>query len=515
MRAVKSIRESEDKYRSLIENAREGIFLISGNKFELVNQPFSELFGLSVSTLCSGDFSPLQLITETQREMALDYARKLKAGEIRDPNIEFILLGANNREFEAEISTNAITYKGKFAIQGVVRDVSQRRRLEAQLLQTAKLEAIGRLAGGVANDFNNLLTALTGTAELILLKMPREDPHTTDIEQILTIARRGSNLTQQLLAFARSQPQQPRIVQLNTIVNETQHMLQRLIGDTIKLRIKTFPRIPNIKADPSQLEMALMNLVVNSRDAMKNGGEIIVTTSVESLDSADADRFPEIETGEYCVLTVSDQGSGMSKEVLARATEPFFTTKPIGKGTGLGLSTVHGIARQNGGFLHIFSEVNIGTTVKLYLPVSEEVWVEETTVETKHDSNHGKETILVCDDEDTVRQVAVRILQAKGYNVLEAIEGEDALRVASQYNGKIDLLLSDMAMPVMGGPELAQIMKSRYPEIRVIMMSGYSPMAFPSDYNFEEPRDFLQKPFRAFELTKKVRDTLDHKLDTR
>ncbi len=509
MRAVKSIRESEDKYRSLIENTREGIFLWSVDRLEVVNQPFCDLFGYSAETLCSREFDLKQLIAESQRSKIVELVTKYQHGTIPQPQMELVMLSADGREFEAEVSTNTITYKDKLAIQGIVRDISQRRHIEAQLLQTAKLEAIGRLAGGVAHDFNNLLTALSGTAELMLLKMAPDNTNYEDLEQILTIARRGSNLTQQLLAFARSQPQQPKVFQLNSIVEGTQQMLRRLIGDTMKLSLKVDPLLPTVKADPAQLEMALMNLIVNSRDAMTTGGEITIATSLDVINEDNSGNYPGIEQGSYVVLTVSDQGVGMPKEVLDRATDPFFTTKPIGKGTGLGLSTVHGIARQSGGVLKISSEVGLGTTVQLFLPVSGEAIIADVSVTTVGDSTEGKETILVCDDEDSVRQVAVRLLRTKGYNVLEATEGQHALDVAAVYDGKIDMLLTDMAMPVMGGPELAHHLKEKRPGLKVIMMSGYSPMAFPSDYDFEEPQHFIQKPFRAHQLTSKVREILN------
>ena len=509
MRAVKSILESENKYRSLIENTREGIFLWSGGRLEVVNQPFCDLFGYSAETLCSIDFDLYRLIAESFRSSFVERATKHREINTTEPQIELMLLAADGREFQAEVSTNYIQYKGRFAIQGIVRDISQRRNMEAQLLQTAKLEAIGRLAGGVAHDFNNLLTALSGTAELMLLKITPDNPNHSDLEQILTIAQRGSNLTQQLLAFARSQPQQPKVFQLNSIVEGTQQMLRRLIGDAIELSLNIDSKLPTIKADPAQLEMALMNLVVNSRDAMSNGGKIVIGTTTIDIDEENASDYPGVDQGYYVVLTVSDQGTGMPKEVLERATDPFFTTKPIGKGTGLGLSTVHGIARQSGGVLRISSEVGVGTTVKLYLPVSGDEFIPDTIGSSANELIEGKETILVCDDEDTVRQVAVRILQTKGYNVLEASDGQNALDVADAYSGNIDLLLTDMAMPIMGGPELSHHLKEKHPNLKVIMMSGYSPMAFPSDYDFDEPRDFIQKPFRAHQLTSRVRQILN------
>jgi PAS domain S-box-containing protein len=509
MRAVRSIRESEDKYRSLIENTREGIFLWAGDHLEVVNQPFCDLFGYSAETVCSPNFDLSILISESQRAEIVEIVKKFQPGAVPQPQIEMLMVASDGREFEAEVGTNIIKYKDKVAIQGIVRDISQRRHIEAQLLQTAKLEAIGRLAGGVAHDFNNLLTALSGTAELMLLKITPDNPNYDDLEQILTIARRGSNLTQQLLAFARSQPQQPKVFQLNSIVEGTQQMLRRLIGDTIKLSLNMDAKLPTVKADPAQLEMALMNLIVNSRDAMSNGGKITITTGTEEINEENLPDNPGIDLGSYVVLTVSDQGVGMPKEVLDRATDPFFTTKPIGKGTGLGLSTVHGIARQSGGVLKIESQVGIGTTVRLFLPVSGEEIIQDTSIGTIGVTTEGKETILVCDDEDSVRQVAVRLLRTKGYHVLEANEGQHAMEIAGAFSGKIDLLLTDMAMPVMGGPELAHHLKAIRPNLKVIMMSGYSPMAFPTDYDFEEPKDFIQKPFRAHQLTTKVREILN------
>jgi len=511
LRANMALAESEMKYRSLIENSEDGIYLLVEERFEIYNRRFMEMLKISESEIAAPGFSMFELVAAESRPLIEARSAMIERGENPPPRYEFTALRKDGSEIEVEVSVAQLMYRGKRATQGILRDITGRRLLESQMRQTQKLEAIGRLAGGVAHDFNNLLTAIIGTSELLKRQVADRPELTEELDQILAVATRGSNLTQQLLAFSRSKPHQARPMKLSGSVEHMERMLKRLIGEDIKLITKLTPELPTVIADPAQIELALMNLVINARDAMPNGGTISIETSTVFLDEHYISLHPDVMPGGYCVLTVSDRGVGMSMETLERATEPFFTTKPVGQGTGLGLSTVHGIVKQSGGHLSIESEVGHGTTVKIFLPQSvanEEVPVIEGKQETEELT--GCETILVVDDEDSVRNVTVRILQLQGYMVIEAIDGVEALQIVDQYSGDIHLLLSDMMMPRLGGIELATKMMETRPSLKVLLMSGYSPKAYPSDDSVNAHLfEFIQKPFRATELASKVRDLLN------
>jgi signal transduction histidine kinase/DNA-binding response OmpR family regulator len=389
-----------------------------------------------------------------------------------------------------------------------VAGVLARQRLEAQYHQAQKMEALGRLTGGVAHDFNNILTAILGNCELLLDQLESAHPLRSDIEQISSAAQRAATLTRQLLVFSRQQLLQSKIVNLNELVTNLKKMLRRLISEHIVLQTKLAEPLAAVKADPSQLEQVLVNLVVNARDAMPQGGQLTIETANVELDEQYTQQHMNVASGEYVMLSVSDSGVGMTPEVQARLFEPFFTTKPAGQGTGLGLATCYGIVKQHGGQIWPYSEVGRGTTMKVYLPRSSEVEEPRTSVEPAA-RRGGDETVLLVEDEPEVRVLAARVLRQLGYTVLEAKDGGEALRMAGTNEGRIDLLLTDVVMPQLSGSELAAQLLGQEPELKIIYMSGYTEDRVVQDSWAEIGGAFLSKPFSATDLAQRVRATLD------
>ncbi len=393
------------------------------------------------------------------------------------------------------------------ALMAVMIDATERRNTELQLQQAQKMEAIGRLAGGVAHDFNNLLTAILGHSELILNRIPDAELK-EDIEEIKKAGERASQLTRQLLAFSRKQMLVPQVLDLNTVIVDLGRMLSRVIGEDIKLEIVPGTPIGRTKVDPVQVEQILMNLVVNSRDAMPEGGTIRISTANADVQTEFVRRHGGLTGGRFVVLRVEDTGSGMAPGVLEHAFEPFFTTKSPGKGTGLGLSSVHGIVNQSGGFVTLDSGLGVGTTVTAYFPVVAET-AAPVVAKTSPQSTNGAETILLVEDDISVRSLIVRTLSKYGYHILEARDVPDAIAIASKKNGTIHLLLTDIVMPVMNGPNLAQIVVRDHPAIKVLYVSGFSWSTAVGAGSMSARAAFLAKPFTPATLAAAVRDCLD------
>jgi signal transduction histidine kinase len=380
---------------------------------------------------------------------------------------------------------------------------------EAQLRQAQKLEAVGRLAAGVAHDFNNILTVISGHSEMLLRQLDPGDPRRKHGEQIEKAAYFAAALTRQLLTFSRKQIIQPRVLNLNTIVLNVERMLRRLIGEDIEFSTVLEPLAAYIKADPGQIEQVIMNLAVNARDAMPAGGKLTVTTANTTLDANYLKNLPELSAGDYVMLAISDTGTGMSDEVKAHLFEPFFTTKPTGKGTGLGLATCFGIVKQNTGHIALYSELGQGTTFKVYFPRIQSA-LEPTPSRTETaEVGGGDETVLLVEDEPGVRELAATTLRDKGYTVLEASNGEEGLRTAQQHEGKFDLVLTDVVMPVMGGKEMADALLVAYPHTKVLFTSGYTEDALGLHGVLRPGLVFLQKPYMTATLARKVREVLD------
>ena len=388
------------------------------------------------------------------------------------------------------------------------RDVTNETLLEQQLLQAQKMEAIGRLAGGVAHDFNNLLGVITGYGEIVHRRLADEDPLKGKVEQILKAGERAASLTRQLLAFGRKQVLQPKILVLNAVVSGMQKMLPRVIGEDVELVTVLAPHLGSVKADPGQIDQILMNLAVNSRDAMPEGGRITIETSNADLDETYVATHAPARTGPYVLLVVSDTGSGMDAATQARIFEPFFTTKGVGEGSGLGLSTVYGIVKQSEGYVWVYSEVGIGTTIKIYLPrVDEEA--QHPREEGPQPLLRGVETVLLVEDEASLRELLREVLDANGYSVLVARDGAEALQIAAAHTGPIQLMVTDVIMPGMTGPSIVDLVAPTRPEMKVLFVSGYSDESVTRLGLAGPGRAFLSKPFGPEALLRRVRESLD------
>lgn len=394
---------------------------------------------------------------------------------------------------------------------GVARDITEEKYREHELFQAQKMESIGQMAGGIAHDFNNILTVINGYSSLLLETIPENNPIQKDIAQINKAGQRAAALTRQLLGFSRKQIIQPRVINLNTIIDDTEKMLHRLIGDSIQLSTILNPHLENIKADPSQIDQVLMNLSINARDSMPNGGKLVIQTENITIDKNHNPEPALLTPGQYILLTVSDSGTGMDEATKSKIFEPFFTTKEKGKGTGLGLSTVYGIVKQNNGFITVYSEVNVGTTFRIFFPCVKEALSEGKNLSQTQSPLQGSETVFLVEDDPGLRLLAEGILQNNGYSVTTAANGDDAIELAQQISSPINLLLTDVIIPGVSGRELVNRILKHHPEIKVLFMSGYTDDSIVHQGVLDSDVEFLPKPFTHEELLKKVRDVLDGK----
>ncbi len=390
----------------------------------------------------------------------------------------------------------------------LLRDVTLQRSLEQQLVQSQKMDAIGRLAGGIAHDFNNLLAVILSYAELGIGGLPRDNPLREDLTQLIDAVHRASALTRQLLAFSRRQVVQTKLLKLNEIVSNIERMLKRVIGEDIELTTKLTPALGTIRADAGQVEQIILNLTVNARDAMPDGGRLTIATDNVSLRDAEAASMMGLTTTEFVVLTVADTGTGMPLETRRHIFEPFFTTKEVGKGTGLGLSTVYGIVQQIGGQIRVDSELSRGTSFEIFFPRTDGIETAPERTSQAPPSGKGAGTILLVEDDGAVRRVALRILREAGYAVLEANGVTDARRICDEMGSSIDLLLTDVVMPEINGPKLAEELSNACPGLRVLYMSGYPGGAIAQDQVLAQTEAYVEKPFSPASLVKKVRQAL-------
>jgi PAS domain S-box-containing protein len=396
-----------------------------------------------------------------------------------------------------------------YRVAGLAEDITDQKELEAQLRQAQKMEAVGRLAGGIAHDFNNLLTIIGGYAHMLRESTPVDDPRRESLELILSASNRGSTLTSQLLAFSRRQVLQPKLIQLNNLLTNMDALLRRVMGEHITLHSSLCSDSPWVKADPNQLEQVLINLAANARDAMPNGGQFKIETAI--ADAPDIGAGNGFAGGKCVRLRISDTGCGMDSRILQHAFEPFFTTKDVGKGTGLGLSTVYGIVAQNHGAIRVSSEQGHGTAFEIFLPIAHEEKAEEHIKTGSQDPSarwRGNETILIVEDEPDVRRLARETLERLGYDVLHAADGYEALRIIEQHPDPVHLLLTDVIMPLMNGPELAKRVKSARSEITVLYMSGYTDDTLAFHGLAQPDVNFIQKPFTPGTLAEKLRNVL-------
>jgi PAS domain S-box-containing protein len=512
-RAEAALRESEAQLRTLVEYAPEAIvvFDVEARRFAHVNENAVRMFGYSRSELRRmgpGELSPPNQPDGTDSEQHIREQMRLTiAGET--PVFEWVHRNAAGEDIPCEIHLVRMPATGRTLIRGSITDITERKRLEEQLMQSQKMEAIGRLAGGIAHDFNNLTTAILGYGELTLEEMGDDDPLKPNLEQIQKAAGRAADLTRQLLAFARKQLTQPKVIILNDLVTNLEEMLRRFTGEDVEFVSILAPDLHPVRVDPGQFEQVLLNLVVNGRDAMPQGGRLTIETSNVLVDSHLASQHPPMIPGPYVLLRVSDSGIGMDDKVIKYIFEPFFTTKPRTKGTGLGLATCYGIVKQAAGYIWATSKPNAGASFSIYLPREEEAPVPAAVVAQTEGPSAGAESVLLVEDELMVMEMVEKILRAQGYRVITASGGEEALAVAKDMNGEIDLLLTDVVMPRMSGGELARTLVAQHPDLKILFMSGYTEDAAVHQGRLEHGADFLQKPFSPRVLADRVRTVLD------
>jgi two-component system cell cycle sensor histidine kinase/response regulator CckA len=508
-RLARALRESEERYRLLVESITDAVLftdvegrlvLVNSQASALTGYPREELSGRSVVSLLAPES-----VAEAEERLA-----EAAVGEPVVRAFQAELLRRDGRRSWTEVTISRVRRDDRVVgCLFVVHDVTDRRQLEEQLRHAQKMEAVGQLAGGIAHDFNNLLTVISGRAMFLHERLGPVHAWRRDVEQIMATADRAVELTRRLLAFSRRQVLQPRVMDPNASLAGLEPLLRQLIGEHITLIVRPGPALGRVRADPGQIEQVIMNLAVNARDAMPRGGRLVIETADAELDVGYARRHGEVSPGPYVLMAVSDTGVGMDAATRARIFEPFFTTKPLGEGTGLGLAMVYGIVKQSGGHVAVYSEVGRGSTFKIYLPrVADDgeplparppvVWPAG-----------GGETILLVEDEAGVRELAREVLEEAGYPVVEASDPEQALRIAEQHDGPIHLLLTDVVMPRIDGPELARRLLAARPRLKVLFMSGYTDGAVAEQRLLERGTAFLQKPFTPDALARKVRQVLD------
>jgi len=502
-----SLRRSQASLQSLVDNAPLGICrtLLEGDCYETLNSTLREMLGgYSLEEV-------LHLKTSTQ---------VWAEPKDRDRMIEILRRNFTIKGFETNFrrrdgSTIPVRISGLLLqdaegaehFEGYVEDMTQQSALEQQVRQAQKLEAVGRLAGGMAHDFNNVLVVIKLSTELMLRQITPESTISKLLLQVSTAADRAASLTRQMLAFGRQQMMQTRIINLNSVVSETLQMLRRVIGEDIQLVTRLSSTVNNSRLDPDQVAQVILNLAVNARDAMPEGGTLHIETANVELDDTYTKDHPPVQPGRYVMLAVSDTGCGMDKSVLPRIFDPFFTTKEVGKGTGLGLSIVYGIVKQSGGYIWVYSEPGHGTTFKLYFPATAAA-LESPVLRSETTSRPAGETVLVVEDEAIIRGNVRECLQQLGYEVLEAGSGEFALQLCDENRSKIDIVLTDLVMPGMGGHELASELARRHPEVKMLFMSGYTEDSAARRDILLKGGAFLQKPFSVGDLSSAVQQAL-------
>jgi PAS domain S-box-containing protein len=516
--AEEALRRSEQKYRELFENANDMIYTLdSEGRFVTINKRGELYTGYSQGELAgmlgSKIIAPEYLALSEERQ-DFKYA---KPSENTVYQLEIIC--KDGSRLPLEVNSRLIYENSRpIGIQGIARDISERKELEEQLSHAQKMEAVGRLAGAIAHDFNNVLTAILGYSQLLLRRMDanateRQGAHTAsmrrEVAEIEKAAQRAATLTNQLLAFSRKQVFRPQALNLNHVITDLQNILQRLLGENIEFVTRYDRKLGSVNADPGRLEQVIVNLAVNGRDAMPAGGRLTIETANIELDAAYTNRYPEVEAGSYVMMAVSDNGIGIEKLVQSRIFEPFFTTKEPGKGTGLGLSTVYGIVKQSGGHIEVHSEPGQGTTFRIYLPRIESQPQLIVAPKTQDTPTNGTETVLLAEDDTGVRQLVRHMLQLNGYTVLEAKNAQEALAYCQEYRGLISLVLADVVMPHISGPALVQKVVAMRPEIKVLYMSGYPDSPMIPDGVINGTMLFLEKPFSPETLTQTIRQVLD------
>jgi len=515
-----ALRESEEKFKAAFEGSHDAITITTKEGKVLdCNQRALEMYGLESKEgflhRRPADFSPpFQPDGRPSREVSREKIDKVMR-EGGFSRFEWLHQRTNGETLPAEIILTSYRLGGETVLQATIRDITERKRaeeererLQAQLLQAQKMESVGRLAGGVAHDFNNMLGVIVGNAELAMLEVTPDHPVSTNLQQIFKTAQRSAGLVRQLLGFARKQTVSPKVLDLNDTVSGMLKMIRRLIGEDIDLVWMPGPGQWTVKMDPTQIDQVLANLMVNARDAIAGVGKVTIKTENIVLDAAYCTRNTGFVPGEYVMLAVSDNGCGMGKEILEHLFEPFFTTKELGKGTGLGLATVYGIVKQNDGFISVESKPGEGTTFMIYIPRFVTETVEDSKEGLKETLPGGTETVLLVEDDEAILHTARSMLERLGYKVLSASSVTTAMDLAQAHAGEIDLLITDLVMPGMNGRDLAHKLSLTKPGLRTLFMSGYAANVIAHRGVLDGGMRFVQKPFSINELAVSVRDAL-------
>ena len=503
-----ALREAHQTQEALIQSSPLAIFVMDPEgRVRMWNPAAEQMFGWEEKEIL-GSFFPG--VPKDKVEECKELLRRVLNGESLN-GVELRRRKKDGSSIDISVFT-APLHDVRGRITGIVvmnTDITESKRLKEQLLQAQKMEVVGRLAGGVAHDFNNLLTAINGYSELVLNFMEQDNPLRQDVAEIRKAGDRAASLTRQLLAFSRKQVLQPKVLDLNQVMDNMGKMLERLIGSDIDLVINLDPHLGRVMADPGQIEQVVLNLAINARDAMPQGGRLTIETANVELEESYSRRHMDLQPGLYVLVKVSDTGCGMDPETRSRIFEPFFTTKEMGKGTGLGLSTVYGIIKQSGGHIAVHSKPGKGAAFKIYLPRIDDAMEPDSLASQSPEDYGGQETILLVEDEDGVRQLLSTVLKRQGFKVLEARHGADALDLSTQHEGPIHLVLTDVVMPEMGGLELAQRLQPSHPGAKVLYMSGYSENANLHQHLAGQEIYYMQKPFEAIGLLQRVRQLLD------
>jgi two-component system cell cycle sensor histidine kinase/response regulator CckA len=504
---LKEMLKSEERFRRLFDSNSIGITIsnLSGDLLE-TNDAYLDMLGFTREEFLAGKVHGAELTAAEHvggDQKAIEALQRTGVA----PPWEKEFLRKDGSHVPVLIGVAMLEASDATCIAYIV-DLSERRRLERQFQQAQKMEAVGQLAGGVAHDFNNLLTVILGYTDLLAAKLEPGSLEVQDLDEIRAAGERAATLTRQLLAFSRQQVLERKVLDVNDLTLHTETMLRRLIGEDIEVVTVLDPALRRVFADSGQLEQVMMNLAVNARDAMPRGGKLTIETANVELDEAYARLHESAKPGSYVMIAVSDTGVGMTTDTLAHLFEPFFTTKERGKGTGLGLATVYGIVKQSGGYIWVYSEVGKGTTFKTYLPIADRAMEEDALPPDVRAPLAGSETVLLVEDEESVRALCRSILESHGYKVLQAESGRKGLDVSDRYPFPIHLLLTDVVMPEMGGTDLAARLEVLRPGVRVLYMSGYTDDAIFRHGLLEKGQVFLQKPFTPDNLARKVREAL-------
>ncbi|MBU5635144.1 PocR ligand-binding domain-containing protein [Geomonas sp. Red69] len=501
------LRESEERVQQIIASAQEGIIVYDrGLRFQVWNRYMEELSGFSAEQVIGR--LPEEVFPMLERAGVVQRLRRVLSGDgVESDEVELKFPDSGRTVWHSDTLAPLRNAAGEIVgVIATVRDITERKQTEEQLRQALKMESVGRLAGGVAHDFNNMLTVIMGQAQLAQMKITPGHELWQPLEQIATAAQRSSQITRQLLAFSRKEIIDPRPIDLNQLVAVTQKTLLRLIEESIILNFRPGADLWSVKMDPSQVDQILVNLAVNARDAMPDGGVLSIHTDNVHLSQKSCQYLRDSVPGDYVQLVVSDTGVGMGEEVLEHVFEPFYTTKGIGKGTGLGLATVYGIVRQNGGFINVYSEAGHGTSFKIYLPRSSGAAPAEAPKRCT-DVRIGTGTVLLVEDNDMVRTVTRSYLEELGYHVIVADTPQAGIDICTGRENRIDLVLTDVIMPGMSGNDMVQEIKASFPEVKVLFMSGYTADLVARSGVVEEGMHFIQKPFDISTLSVKIEDT--------